>query len=344
MRSEPALSPPRALGEPLGSGRLRALPEDFDVEELLGFEPAGAGEHVLLQVRKREANTLWVARALARLGACRPLDVGYAGLKDRRAVAVQWFTVPRRGRPAAEWLGRSGEGFEVLAAHAHTRKLPRGALAGNRFRIRVRDFTPQPEAFAARVQAIGAQGVPNYFGPQRFGRDGGNLADLPTDPRALRATQRGFALSAARSLVFNAVLAERVRAGSWAQLQPGDRAILDGRGSHFAVEALDESLRARAECLQIHPTGPLWGRGAPTSSAAVAALEKRIAAGYARECALIEAAGMEQQRRSLRLAVRVLRAELSPGAAVLEFELAGGAYATAVLRELGDFDDQPSRT
>ncbi|MHB1826745.1 MAG: tRNA pseudouridine(13) synthase TruD [Steroidobacteraceae bacterium] len=340
MRVEPALAPPRALGEPLGQGRVRLEPEDFHVEELLGFEPAGAGQHVLLKVRKREANTVWVARELAGLAGCRPFEVGYAGLKDRHAVAVQWFTVPRRGRAAHEWPGAGAEGFEVLEAHAHARKLPRGAHAGNRFRIRVRGLEPRAEALDARLRAIGACGVPNYFGPQRFGRHGSNLRDLPEDPGALRGEARGFVLSAARSVVFNAVLAERVRQGCWASLQPGDRAILDGRGSHFAVEALDELLRQRAERLEIHPTGPLWGRGPPGSSGAVLELERRVAGGYSRACALLEAAGMEPQRRSLRLAVRALRVHLEPGAVVLEFSLTRGAFATAVLREVCAFADQ----
>ena len=340
MQVEPALAPPRALGEPLGEGRLRLEPEDFLVEEMLGFEPAGAGEHVLLKVRKRAANTLWVARELARLAGCRPVDVGYAGLKDRHAVAVQWFTVPRRGRAVAQWPGAGGEGFEVLEAHAHARKLPRGALAGNRFRIRVRGLEPPTDALDARLRAIRARGVPNYFGPQRFGRHGSNLWDLPEDPGALRGGERGFVLSAARSLVFNAVLAERVRQGCWEALQPGDRAILDGRGSHFAVEALDETLRQRAARLEIHPTGPLWGRGTPGAAGAVLELETRVAGGYSRACALIEAAAMDPQRRSLRLAVRELRAHLEPGAVVLEFDLARGAFATAVLREVCAFEDQ----
>ena len=340
MPVEPALAPPRALGEPLGEGRLRLEPEDFLVEEMLGFEPAGAGEHVLLKVRKRAANTLWVARELARLAGCRPVDVGYAGLKDRHAVAVQWFTVPRRGRAAAQWPGAGAEGFEVLAAHVHARKLPRGALAGNRFRIRVRGLEPRIETLDARLRAIRTRGVPNYFGPQRFGRHGSNLRDLPGDPGALRGDERGFVLSAARSLVFNAVLAERVRQGCWETLQPGDRAILDGRGSHFAVEALDETLRQRAERLEIHPTGPLWGRGTPGTAGAVLELETRVAGGYSRACALIEAAGMDPQRRSLRLAVRELHAHLEPGAVVFGFDLTRGAFATAVLREVCAFADQ----
>jgi len=132
-----ALAPPRAHGEPPARGLLRVEPEDFLVEEELGFAPAGSGAHVLLKVRKRNANTQWVARELARLGGCRPAEVGYAGLKDRRAVAVQWYSLPRP-RGAIDWQSLRAVDFEVLEAHPHTRKLPRGALAGNRFSIRVR--------------------------------------------------------------------------------------------------------------------------------------------------------------------------------------------------------------
>lgn len=334
MRIEPALDPPRAHGEPLGSGQVRSVPEDFLVEEQLGFAPAGTGEHLLLKVRKHDANTAWVAGELSRVAGCRPFDVGSAGLKDRHAMTVQWFSVPRRGRSLEQWRAVRGEGFEVLEAHAHARKLPRGALAGNRFRIRVRGFNPSPEALAARVRTLCAQGVPNYFGPQRFGRDGSNLKDLPQEPRGLQRARRSFVLSAARSLVFNAVLAERVRGQCWGRLQAGDRAMLDGRGSHFEAPAVDETLARRAERLEIHPSGPLWGRGAPASSAAVQALETRVAGEYARACALLEAAGLDQQRRSLRLAVRELSACIEPGAVVVQFQLTRGAYATAVLREL----------
>ena len=334
MHPEAAFDPPRAHGEPLARVRVRTAPEDFLVEEFLGFAPDGAGGHVLLQVRKRDANTAWVARELAKLAGCRPEEVGYAGLKDRRAVAVQWFSVPRGARPSGQWPGVSGEGFEVLAAHEHARKLPRGALESNRFRICARGAPPPRELLEARIALIAAHGVPNYFGPQRFGRGGANLERSPLDVRRLRPAQRGFVLSAARSLVFNAVLAERVRTGRWAQLENGDRAMLDGRGSHFAVEELDAALRERAERLQIHPSGPLWGRGEPDCQGAVRALEARVAGQYPQWCALLEAAGMRQERRSLRLAVRELSAHIEPDSVVLQFRLARGAFATAVLREL----------
>ena len=344
--SEAALDPPRAHGAPLSPGRLRSEPEDFLVEELLGFEAAGAGQHLLLKVRKRNANTQWIAGELARACHCRPGDVGYAGSKDRRAVATQWFTVPQSRLSPQDWLGIGSAEFEVLEAHRHSRKLPRGALAGNRFVITVRGATVEDAALASRIAVLQARGVPNYFGPQRFGRQGNNLKRLGEDLRALKPVQRGFILSAARSLVFNAVLAERVADGSWERLEPGDLANLDGRSSHFRVEAIDETLAARLAGLDIHPTGPLWGRGAPPSGARVLEREQRVGAALSAACELVARAGMDQERRSLRLSVRELRWHREGGAPdtiTLEFRLTRGAYATTVLREIfaldADYDE-----
>ena len=338
MRADAALDPPRAHGEPLCAGRLRTEPEDFQVEEQLGFSPAGAGQHVLLKVRKRDANTQWIARELARACGCAPRDVGYAGLKDRRALATQWFTVPQSRLSAADWMAVGSGEYEVLEAQRHSRKLPRGALAGNRFVIRVRGTAIGDAPLASRLAAVETRGVPNYFGPQRFGRGGGNLKPVSEDLRALRPAQRGFILSAARSLVFNAVLAERVGDGSWERLEPGDLANLDGRASHFPVEALDDALAARCARLDIHPTGPLWGRGSPPSGARVLALEQHVAADLAQACEQVARAGMEQERRSLRLAVRDLRWRREMDCVIVEFRLGRGSYATAVLREVFALD------
>jgi len=334
MSPEAALDPPRAHGAPLCAARLRTEPEDFLVEELLGFEASGTGQHVLLKVRKRNANTLWIARELANACGCRAGDVGYAGLKDRRAVAVQWFTVPQSRLAPSDWIGKGSGEYEVLEAHRHSRKLPRGALAGNRFVIRARGAAVDEASLAGRLAAIESRGVPNYFGPQRFGRDGANLQRMGEDLRALRPADRGFILSAARSLVFNAVLATRVGDGSWERLEPGDLANLDGRASHFRVETPDETLIERCTRLDIHPTGPLWGSGSPLTGGRVFELEQCVASGLTTACGLTARAGMEHERRSLRLAVRNLQWQREEDAVILQFRLSRGAYATAVLREL----------
>jgi tRNA pseudouridine13 synthase len=343
---ERALNVPRAFGSPLGAGRLRTEPEDFIVDEDLGFAPSGVGAHVLVRVRKRGANTEWVAREIARHARCRPGDVGFAGLKDRHAVTTQWFSVPAPrgaayvGETIALLVDAKGEGYEVLEAHAHAKKLPRGALAGNRFAIRVRDVDATDEAVSARVTAIARDGLPNFFGPQRFGRDGGNLRKISPDLSAVHPRERTYVLSAARSLVFNAVLAERVKDGSWCRLEAGDVANLDGKGSVFPVDGVDEALVARIAVLDVHPTGPMWGSGEVLSQGRVRELEQRIGAEFAEACELVIAAGMNQERRALRLAVRELGWERQGKDVVVRFWLTKGSFATTVLGEIFDVGEE----
>lgn len=377
-----ALEPPRAFGAPLGRGRLRAEPEDFVVEEDLGFASAGAGSHVLLKVRKRNANTEWIARELARAIGCRPGDVGYAGLKDRHALTTQWFSVPKprltkrapadsgdasaaealppssphaeenhslaapdnANRALSDLAAIKGAEFEVLEAHAHTKKLPRGALAGNRFSIRIRDLQASLPLIEERLAMIARAGVPNYFGPQRFGRDAANLRKISRDPNTIHPRERTYVLSAARSLIFNAVLAERVTDGSWARLEVGDVANLDSRGSVFPVDALDESIESRLAALDIHPTGALWGRDALMSRARIESLEQHTATKFEDPAELVIAAGMRQERRSLRLAVRNLTWTLEAPNLLVAFWLTKGSFATTVLRELIETDDAGSAT
>jgi tRNA pseudouridine13 synthase len=339
-----ALAPAHAWGSgPLATGVLRSSPEDFKVDEILGFEAGGDGPHALLHVRKRNANTEWVARELARAAGCKPFDVGCAGLKDRNAVTTQYFTVPRGRRAAAEFLGIAGEGYEVIGAAPHQRKLPRGALAGNRFEITVRAVRCDAALLEARLADIRRGGLPNYFGAQRFGRDAGNLVEVLGAAQRAVAGERGrsrgrgdagFMLSAARSLVFNAILAERVARGTWNSLQAGDVANLDGRGSVFAVEALDDALAARCALLEIHPTAPLVGSGASLATGAVRELEDAIAAQFPEALAVVAHERMNAERRALRLRVRGLEHEYADDTLRLRFELAAGSFATTVLREI----------
>jgi tRNA pseudouridine13 synthase len=146
-----ALDAPRACTDPPVTGVLRATPEDFVVEEDLGFAPDGEGSHLLLKVRKRNANTGWVAQELARGLGCQVRDIGFAGLKDRRAVAIQWFSLPATPRALAAAPGFENPEFAVLEVHRHRRKLPRGALAGNSFIIRIRSC----RSAASRSRAAG---------------------------------------------------------------------------------------------------------------------------------------------------------------------------------------------
>lgn len=330
---------PTALGAPPATGRLRSVPEDFVVEEVLGFEPDGAGPHLLLTVEKRGANTGWVAAQLARTAGVAVRDVGFCGQKDRDALTRQACTLPwPADAPLEAPLGWSGEGYRVLAAARHGRKLRPGSHRANRFALRVRALCGDPAAISDRLAEIARRGVPNYFGPQRFGRGGANLARAIEWARGGRAPRdraaRSFALSAARSALFNAVVAARVRAGSWDRLLPGEAAVLDGSRSFFRVEQADAALVARCSAFDVHPSGPLHGRGASPAAGEAGEIESRVIGAGAEVCALLESQGLAQERRALRLPVRGLEWSLDDDRLSLAFELPSGAFATAVLHEL----------
>jgi len=192
---------PTLHGPPAMTGIIRAEPADFIVRESLAFELTGAGEHLYLLVRKTGQNTRWVAQRLARVLGLPMRAVGYAGMKDRRAVTEQWFSVhlPGRADPDVEAFGI--DGVEVLRTRRHSGKLRIGALSGNRFRIVIRALGGDVTALERRLASVRDGLVPNYFGAQRFGHGGGNL-DLFQDvaaPARLDRQARSFALSALRS-------------------------------------------------------------------------------------------------------------------------------------------------
>jgi tRNA pseudouridine13 synthase len=310
-------------------GRYRAAPEDFRVDERSGWRADGSGEHLLCHVEKRGENSAWVADRLARTLGIPERDVGWCGAKDRHAVTRQWFSLrdPRGtgwpdGAPRTE-TGADGGHWRLLATERHGRKLRRGDHAGNAFELRLDvepDALPEPAIVAAHLE----RGVPNYFGPQRFGRENANLA------RALRwveggrlpprGNRRGHLLSAARALIFNEVVAARVRAGRLDAVLDGDVLAADGTA-----------------------TGPLWGRGRSAAEGAAASLEADALAPWRDWCVALEHVGLEQARRPLLLRPAVLDVGLEAGRLRLAFELPPGAFATAIIAALGRFTDA-SRT
>ncbi|RFP60409.1 tRNA pseudouridine(13) synthase TruD [Luteimonas weifangensis] len=335
---------PRAHGAAVATARIRSVPEDFRVEELDAFAASGAGEHLLLTVEKRGMNTAFAAKRIAEWAGIGEAGVGYAGLKDRHALTRQRFSVHLPKKVAPDLGALDSEELRVLAHAWHAKKLPRGALAGNRFLLTLREVRGERAAIDARLQAIGARGVPNYFGEQRFGRGGDNLANALAlfGGRRVGRDQRTYLLSAARSQLFNRVLGARVAAGHWDRALEGEVWVLDGSRSVFGPEPWSEALAQRLAAFDIHPSAPLWGRGALRSGGAAAALEL-AALDDAQSLALragLEAAGLKQERRATRLRPQALAWDwLDPATLRLRFELPPGAYATTVLAELGDIAD-----
>lgn len=295
------------------TGVLRTVPEDFEVTETLAAEPSGAGEHLYLFVEKRAITTGEAQRRLAAVFGVPRGDVSYAGMKDRHAVARQWFSV--RGGPR-DAVDAPGPELLILRRVRHPRKLRRGELRSNRFRIRVHAVSGDVEP---HLRTIARRGVPNYFGSQRFGVDGGNVAAARQwaragRPRVARFT-RGLYLSSLRSFLFNEVLGRRVADGTWETELAGE-ALVDGA-----------------------PSGPLWGRGTPPSLGAARTLESAAAGAFPDIADALEHVGLRQERRALRVVPTDVSWALEKDVLTVECVLPKGAYATSVLREVGAFRD-----
>jgi len=300
------------------SGTLKRLNEDFIVTELPLQHPCGEGEHLWLEIEKNGANTAFVAQQLAEAAKVPDVDVGYAGLKDRYAITRQWFSVylPKGETPDLTQLQHPE--FKVLSQSRHMKKLRPGDLHGNRFRIVIRDVTGERDAIEANLDAVASQGVPNYFGAQRFGHGGGNVeqgrAMLAREIRVRNPKKKGLYLSAVRSLVFNDVLALRIQSGLWGKTLPGD--------------VMDEAGR---------PTGPLWGRGRVITTDQAQALENLVAERHAALCEGMEYAGLDQDRRALVASPADMSWEWQHANRLLiTFFLPAGTYATSVLSEILD--------
>lgn len=328
---------PHAHGGPPLTAQLRTVPEDFVVEEILGYAADGEGEHALLTVEKRGHDSEWVARELARYADISPVGVGYAGLKDRHAVTRQAFSVQLAGRAEPDWSAFPHAGVRVLDAARHRRKLKRGALAGNRFVLTLREVRGDREGAERVLEALAARGVPNYFGEQRFGRGGGNVerARAMFGGRRVDRRTRSLLLSAARSHLFNAVLAGRVEDDCWDRPLEGEIWSLAGSRSWFGPEPFDAALARRLQEGDIHPSGPLWGRGEPPTAAAAGERERAVGAAEPALADGLAGAGMDQERRPLRLRPQELAWQWRGDDALeLRFVLPPGAYATVVVREL----------
>ena len=328
---------PYSLGEPVASGFIRSKPEDFVVEEIPRVLPEGEGSHLWLWVEKRSANTDWVARELARVCNSPPRDVGYAGLKDRHAITRQWFSVPVKETTRSNLESTDIDGVKILQSLKHSRKLKRGTLNGNRFSLKIREFKGDVAQTDLRLQQIRSNGVPNYFGPQRFGHRGQNVEkgfSLLSRGARLQRNKKSIYLSAIRSFLFNQVLAERVRRGDWNSIIPGELVMLDGTQSIFPCEIADADIEERCKRLDIHPTGPMPGKNGTQPMAGALEFEKNLLQNWRELSEVLISQGVQASRRALRLCPTELEWGFADGAMTLSFVLPPGAYATTVLGEI----------
>lgn len=325
---------------------IRHQPQDFQVFEQCSVNPDGEGEHLWVLVKKTGLTTTRVAECLAETLQIKTREIGYSGLKDRWAVTQQWFSMP--------WPIRHGDAFpfdteqthevsetgyfSVLQQRRHTRKLRRSTHNANAFVITLRDVVGSKDEIDADLARIAKQGIPNYFGPQRFGHEGRNLALARAlfGGKRLRRNQRGFALSAARAFLFNNLLGARVSDGSWNRILPGEAVMLAGTHSVFGADGQDmDALEQRATLFDVHPSGPLAGQqtNQPVSGEALALEQQELERHDGLVGGLIDAR-VDAARRALRVDTRNLSWHWADANTLtVEMTLPPGSFATSVLRE-----------
>jgi len=336
------------------SAKLKSQLNDFVVEENISVKFSGEGEHCWIYVKKSACNTDWLAQQLAKFCGVKKMAVAYAGLKDRHAVTSQWFSVQLPGKPTPDWTEfeasfsdiETAENVQVLQSFRHNRKLQRGALKTNTFKITLRDLTDcSDEMFALlkqRCDVIAEKGVPNYFGSQRFGRNYNNLdqaTKLFSNPRfRLAKHKRGMYLSAARSWLFNHILSERIKRHVWNKRLAGDVFMLDGKSACFKDEIMDEDkineINERIAINAIHPTAALWGEGDVMVTSLAAELESQIFDQFPVYCDGLIAARLQVSRRACRVIPGLLESYREKNNFVVSFSLPAGCYATMVLAEI----------
>jgi tRNA pseudouridine13 synthase len=343
LPEEPVVELPNVHGRPPLSGVLRAQVRDFQVEEVLGFALRGQGEHLVLKVRKRGVNTLDAARRIAVWGDVNPSAVGFAGLKDRRAVAVQHFSVHLPDGAVPDLGALHADDLEVLDVTRHLRKLRRGNLQGNRFVLRLTDVAGPVDAAEGRLRQLAALGIPNYFGTQRFGHRASNLTGarrlICSQSGRFKPEQRRMYVSAARSHIFNRVLAARVLDGSWNELLPGEVALVGQDRREVLVRMPSDALRRRRDAWDLDPSGPLPGRAGhclmPDGDAARLEVDVIAREGFGSWVDALNRMQVDAARRALRVQPLALTwAWEDATTLVMRFGLPAGSYATSLVREL----------
>jgi tRNA pseudouridine13 synthase len=326
------------------AARIKAVPQDFFVDEQLGFDPSGEGEHLLLQVEKTAMTTQQLVEALARIGGIKPRDIGYSGLKDKQAVTRQWLSLHLPGvkRKPID-VGQTGVQFQVLQADWHQRKLRVGTHQANRFRVVLRDCTGDWSQVTERASLILRHGFANYFGPQRFGAGGENVSSAidalchSSKRKRIGRYRRGLYLSSLRSELFNRILSRRIESGVWSQPLAGDLFMLDGSHSHFTAD-IDQTVLQRFASMDIHSAISLYGAGSSRIDNLAGEVERAIWDESRDLTDCLDQQDIKLDYRPARAIAADLQIEVETDRVVLSVSLGRGTYLTTLLGHFAQVD------
>ncbi|MCG7530913.1 tRNA pseudouridine(13) synthase TruD [Psychrobium sp. MM17-31] len=327
--------------EPTALGRIKTYNSDFIVIENLGYGPEGSGEHLWLDIEKDGLTTAFAAKLIARWAGVTQREIGYAGKKDRYGVTRQSITVHLPGKDAPNIDALVTPQLRVLNTSRHNKKIKTGALKGNTFELVVRDLQLDDD-LEKRLTAIKNSGVPNYFGQQRFGRDGENIEraqSLFTGNKVKNKDVRGMLLSSARSLIFNDVVSARIASGLHTKPIDGDVFMLGGSKASFKPEQNDDVIIKRFNDGDIELSAPMWGKGLNKATDQALELEQQVVDKYELFASGLAQYGLKQERRALLVKLKDMSWQVIDDGLKLNFSLPSGSYATSVLRELAIISD-----
>ena len=325
---------------PKQTALLKAECADFVVKEELGYDMSGDGEFVAVKVRKTDCNTLFVGEQLAKFAGISARNMSYAGLKDRKAVTEQWFSLQMPGQPTPDFSQFSLEGVEILDVTRHQRKIRIGSLQGNHFEILLRN-AEETDELKVRLDFLAKNGFPNYFTEQRFGRDGNNLTQALRwangEIKVKDRNKRSFYLSAARSEIFNLIVSKRIELNLAQQILVGDVLQLNGSHSWFVVDESEDlaQLQQRLAQQDVLLTAPLIGE----EEKSAVDFENEIFAQHQALFALMRQERMKAARRPILMQPQQFQWQFEPNGLRLQFALPAGSYATALIRELVNIEN-----
>ena len=325
---------------PKQTALLKAECADFVVKEQLGYDMSGDGEFVAVKVRKTDCNTLFVGEQLAKFAGISARNMSYAGLKDRKAVTEQWFSLQMPGQPTPDFSQFSLDGVEILDVTRHQRKIRIGSLQGNHFEIFLRN-AEETDELKVRLDFLAKNGFPNYFTEQRFGRDGNNLTQALRwangEIKVKDRNKRSFYLSAARSEIFNLIVSKRMELNLAQQILVGDVLQLNGSHSWFVVDESEDlaQLQQRLTQQDVLLTAPLIGE----EEKSAVDFEHEIFAQHQALFALMRQERMKAARRPILMQPQHFQWQFEPNGLRLQFALPAGSYATALIRELVNIEN-----
>ncbi|MFZ4077799.1 MAG: tRNA pseudouridine(13) synthase TruD, partial [Legionellaceae bacterium] len=322
---------------PTASGLFKASTEDFKVDEVLGFELSGVGEHQFLRIEKRGLTTEELMKAISKCIEKPMKLISHAGLKDRQAVTTQWISIHCPGEAIKDIASLQGDRWRVIESKRHSKKLKIGGLQGNRFTLVIRNISSK-DAMHERLLLIQKEGVPNYFGPQRFGHQGQNMTRaedvLLKGARVKDRFLRGIYYSAARSYLFNRILSARVEQGTWNKALSGDVMQLAGTHSIFTIDTPDELILERITNHDVSPASVLWGKGESMVHSDALKVQEAALTDLEPWCKALVSHDLVRAYRAHVLYPEDLTWDWVDDVLTLTFSLTAGGYATSVLREM----------